>query len=114
MASSTCMHINMGFDHDFSKKKITYQSHNQTINICTCCGFSDTKLSVKDDHFHTWNVYLGKNNHNFILKCGHFACKERIEFNPNTEDDTARYTYQNKRKYECLHKTFLETIYESD
>jgi len=113
MAYSTCKLITMGFDHDFTKKQITYQSYKQTINICTCCGFSDTKLSIKDDHFHTWNVYIGNTNHNFILKCSHFACNDRIEFNPKTQDEIATYNYKNKRKHSCI-TTHLETIYEHD
>ena len=119
MASSTCKLITMGFDHDFTKKQITYQyykqTYKQTINICICCGFSNTKLSINDDHFHTWNVYIGKTNHNFILKCAHFTCKERIEFNPKTQDEIATYTYtyKNKPKYSCITKP-LETIYEHD
>jgi hypothetical protein len=79
-SSSTCKLITMGFNHNFITKQITYQSYKQTLNICTCCGFSSTKLLINDDHFHTWDVYLGMNKDNFILRCGNFTCKERIEF----------------------------------
>ena len=113
MSASACTHVKLGYDHDFSKKIVYHQTTTQIINICTCCGFSNTKLSIKDDHFHTWNICLGKNKHNYILKCELLTCKERIEFNPNVQDDIKPYTYHNKRKYSCLIKP-LETIHEDD
>jgi hypothetical protein len=113
MSVSTCTRVNMGYDHDFSKKQIVYQSCKYIINICTCCGFSNSKLANHDDHYHTWNVFLGMNKQNFILKCERQTCKERIEFNPKTQDEITPYKYQNKRKYSCLIKP-LETIHELD
>ena len=105
MSSSNCM-------HNFVQKNIIYKSHKYTINICTSCSFSNTKLNNKDEHFHSWNVFIGKNKHNFVLKCSNIICGERIEYNPNYQDDRAQHNNYHKYNYSTIRSPPLETIYE--